>query len=832
MLYTTRCHPPVATLLSGLALAGLMLLAQSKAQMLCLPLTHAVRGSMQQNDQDIADKYLTAYQLCRKAELLASQKQWHSAINQAQQSERILAAIVRDYPAWRVELVSMRRKIVADNLRTYRGRLKDQGSRSPRNPIARNPQPFNPEVTSRSTNRASVNLDQTPHIAPGTINNNRQMYNELMRTREELRRMVVAYKELRTTHEKTQQKLLSAELNRDGFKKRLAELERALQTERNASGKVVASLNRQLKELQKKYDSEVLAHQEAQKQADALQAELSELEARHELISQEHSQLLAENSRLKEIIELNSPEKTKALLDQNITLSSQLKQAEERVAQLEAQLSAQGDEQQVLVSQLAQARQESDRLRDEVARIYDENLGYRRRISELSESLHQLEGELDANASTPSMDPAMQEENQLLRSIVAKQKGKLEEQKKAQSLLLEAYRQMKNQNPQLLSSLEQIEDENALDLTHLEDTLIQAVQSADAAETARSQATDAAVSEAASLAAREAAAAAAKETAIAIRAGLEVEALATGAQKAFAAQRYTAAEQLYRTLVDAHPDHLAGLVNLGSILLHRNKHEEAIHYLQRASRLAPGHASSYQLMGTAYYLLDQLDSAASQFRRSLECDPANEDAFFYLANIETLNGAHEKALKYLAAAIKLNPELGDAHYNMARIYIDLGRYADASRAYDRAVHHGATPDLDLENHLRDNPQSLGVPGEDLIATVIPEQQAQELRDARLAAESGAGASESSPEGELSVAQLRARIAQDITAAPTPSPAGAGHELDAALFSSTKITVKGKKVELRVKARPPQRLRSRGGPLPGESTGDPSPRVSKNSRKKG
>ncbi len=831
MIYSTRCHLPVATLLSGFALAGLLLLGQSHAQMLALPFTHAVRGSMQQNDQDIADKYLTAYQLCRKAEQLASQKQWHAAINQAQQSERLLASIVRDFPTWRVELVSMRRKVVADNLRIYRGRLKDQGSRSPRNPIARNPQPFNPEITSHQGNRGSVNLDKTPHIAPGTITSNRQMYNELMRTREELRRMVVAYKELRTTHEKTQQKLLNAELNRDGYKKRLTALEKSLATERNASGKVVASLNKQLKELQQKYDHEALAHQEAQKQAEALQAELSELEARHELISQEHSQLLAENSRLKEIVELNSPEKTKALLDQNITLSSQLKQAEERVAQLEAQVSAQGDEQQVLVSQLAQAREESDRLRDEVARIYDENLGYRRRISELSESMHQLEGELNANAGKPTLDPAMQEENQLLRSIVAKQKSNLEQQKKAQSLLLDAYKQMKNQNPQLLSSLEQIENENALDLTHLEDTLIQAVQSAEAAEAARSKATDAAVSEAASEAAREAAAIAAKETAVAIRAGLEVEALATGAEKAFAAQRYTAAEQLYRTLVDAHPDHLAGLVNLGSILLHRNKHEESIHFLQRASRLAPEHASSYHLMGTAYYLLDQLGSAAAQFRRCLEYDPANEDAFFYLANIETLNGAHEKALKYLAAAIKLNPELGDAHYNMARIYIDLGRFADASRAYDRAVHHGATPDLDLENYLRANPQSLGVPGEDLIATVIPEQQAQELRDERLAAEAGTGASEGTPEGELSVAQLRARIAQDITAAPTPSPAGAGHELDATFFSSRKVTFKGKKIELRVKARPAQRLRTRGGPLPGDDAGESSSRVSKNSTAK-
>ncbi len=788
MIVSKQHSQPVSSLLAGIALAVMTLSSQATAH-IGLALTHAVTRNISQNDQDIADLYLTAYQLCRKSEQLASQKQWHNAINQAQQSERILASIVRDHPEWRINLVSMRRKIVAENLRNYRSQLKQRGASSPRSPIVGRPVQYDPEVSSRGSSR-NVDLKKSLDIAPGTITSNRQMYNELMRTREELRRMVVAYKELRQMNQKTHEKLLDAEYKRDDYKKRLSTIQKTLKTERTASSNVVKALNKELTELQKKYDAEQLAHQEAQQQAATLQAELIELQERHDVISQEHSTLLAENSRLKEIVELNSPEKTKALLDQNITLSSQLKQAEERVAQLESQLAAQGDEQQVLRNQLTEARQESERLRDEVARIYDENLGYRRRISEITESMHQLEDELSRNEAKPTMDPAMQEENLLLRNIVAKQKVSLEQQKKAQTLVLDAYKQMKNQNPQLLASLEQIEGDNALDLTHLEDTLIQAVQTASSDDTGAAQT--------------------AAEGAAAVRVGLEIEALAQGAQKAFSAQRYTAAEQLYRTLVDAHPDHLAGLVNLGSILLHRNKHEQAIHFLQRAARLAPDHAMSYHLMGTAHYLLDQLEPAAEQFEHALERDPANADAFFYLANIETINGKHEQALKHLAAAIKLNPQLGDAHYNMARIYIDLGRHADASRAYDRAVHNGAVPDKDLENFIRDTPQSLGVPGEDLIATVIPEQEAQ-----RIAAENAAArpVDPAAPDAELSVAELRARIAKDIEAAPTPSPAGAGHEIEAQLFKSKSITFKGRKMQLRVKPRFAQRLRSRGGPLP-------------------
>ncbi len=762
---------------------------------------------LSQDDKDIGDLYLTAYQLSMKSEKFAEEQKWHEAINQAQQAERILAGIVRDHPRWKNNLVSNRRQIIAANIREYRQSVKDSGARSPRQPLVVNPEFFDREGVRQ--NNTNIDLNNTPHINPGTIAGNRQMYNELMRTREELRRMVVAYKDLRSKQDDMQKKLISAELNRDQYHKELMALKLSMSTERNASNEVVAALNRQFRELEEKYQREQIARQEAQKQVEELNTQLSDLQHEHERVNKEHAKLLAENSQLKEIVELNSPEKIKALLDQNITLTAQLKEAEARVAELSSQVSAHGDESSVLVSQLEIARAESQRLRDEMARIYDENLGYRRRISELTDNNAQLEKNLSEISTSSTASPIMQEENSLLRSIVAKQAESLEKQKDAQRLVLDAYRQVVNQNPQMLATLEQIEAEQSLDLTEMESSLIQAVESSK--NLTQDQANE--------------------ESTIAIRSGLEVEALATGAEKAFASQRYTAAEQLYRTLVDAHPDHLAGLINLGSILLYRNKHEEAIEFLKRASRLAPEKAASYELAGTAYYLLDQLEPAAEQFRLALERDPANADSFFYLANIEIINGNATLALKYLAAAVKLNPELGDAHYNMARIYIDLGKMADASRAYDRAVHHGANPDIDLENFLRERPESLGVPGEDLIAAINPEEQAlvhqQQQVEAPVeedlttqvaivdAQEEPAKASLAilNSEPNLSVEEVHARIAIDIAAAPTPSPAGAGSELKQEHFSSKQVSINGENIELRVKPQFSQRLRSRGGPLP-------------------
>lgn len=72
-----------------------------------------------------------------------------------------------------------------------------------------------------------------------------------------------------------------------------------------------------------------------------------------------------------------------------------------------------------------------------------------------------------------------------------------------------------------------------------------------------------------------------------VRRKLEAEALGQGAAEAFAKKRYAAAEQLYRTLLDFQPAHVPALVNLGTILLQRNKAEEAIKFLKKPRNWTP-----------------------------------------------------------------------------------------------------------------------------------------------------------------------------------------------------------------------------------------------------
>ena len=764
---------------------------------------------------DPAEYYLTAYRLCRESEQLAARQNYNAAIAKGQQAERVLAGIVKDFPNWKTNLVSTRRRLLAENLAAYRKKSADAPiptGRQPGRPLATeielpgNTQPFDP-----------MNSEYRPVDLPDYDTTDKNLYNALAAAQEECRKMAVAYRDLNAKYEDSQRQLVSARMEQQMYKERYEQLQQQVTTERTAGNEVVNSLTQQLAELEAKYRASEEARQKAEARITELETNLAQTQEELARVTRERDALKAENEQLRAIVELNSPEKTKALLDQNLTLDQQLKEAQARIAELEGRAAGSDDERSVLQQQLDSARGEADRLRDEMSGIYEENMGYRRRVSELTERLNNIEADLDKTAAQGPVDPALAEENELLREVIAKQRRSLAMQEEGRKLLIETYKQIKNQDPAILSALQKLDEESTLDLTEAERRVMEAATRGNEEQGAQ-----------------------------AVREGLQMEALADLASKAFTKGRYTAAEQLYRTLYDAQPDHVAGLVNLGTILLYRNKCDESLEFFSRATRLAPDLAISYFLAGVSYYRLDRLDEAARMFTRTIELDPGNAEAFFYLANIEGVSGQFDQALKHFAAALKLKPGLGDAHYNMSRLYAELKRIPDAARAYDRAIQNGAEPDPEFEKYLRSHPDSAQKPGEDILQTVNPEEEAAELlrkdpemekiiqeRDANrmetpevTPVVDPAGVAEPAPaptnalftEAAADPAYLEKlkAIYCEVQAAPTASPAGAGHETDKSRFTTVRVRTDAggyrHRVKLRLKRPEPQRIRKRGGEI--------------------
>lgn len=786
----------LATIVCSLALAAAQPLA---AQSLRGGQSASV-GNARRGVADPGEYYLGAYQLIQEAEKLAEKKDYRGALRKGRDAERLLAAIVRDFPNWKPNLVQYRRTTLARNLATYREKAKSQPAQPRREPgsiATRERASTSPTYIPPETRPSGGTDDESDRT--------HQLRAELARSQEEVRRLTDAYKELNDKAAALQQRVVGAELESKQYKQRYAELQQQIETERAAGNQVVDSLNRQLAEMSAKYHAADDARRQAEYRVAELTSTLDQTRLELEKVTLERDTLKQENEQLHAIVDLNSPEKTKALLDQNLTLDQKLKEALNRVQELESRMEAEGDERSVLAQQLEAARKEADRLREDMTGLYDENMAYRNRVSTLTERLNNLEAELEAQAAKPTVDPALAEENQVLREVIAKQKRTLNIQAEGRKLLIETYKQMKNADAETVNALQRLEDESNPDLTDAERRVVDTIKGAEDGQKPTVN-----IDEQAAQAAR------------AVRAGLETEALATLAQKAFSKKRYTAAEQLYRTLVDAEPDNVPGLVNLGTILLYRNRCEESVEYLERARRLSPNLAVPYYLAALSYYRLDRMDEARRLFARTIELDPANAESFFYLANIEGLHEEHDRALKHYAAAIKLKPAIADAHYNMARIFAEAKKIPDAARAYDRAIHYGAEPDPEFEDYLRNHPDNTAKPGADLVESVTPEDEAAKLREEdtemqqileeHRQAEEAKAASAAAAANDAAFEDRLQRVARPVDAAPTASPAGAGHEVSADRFSTKTIKKRGRKIQLRLKKPQPERIRKRGGDI--------------------
>ncbi len=707
------------------ALPALWCAAPLPAQTILQPVEGAT------DELDPSELYLNAYRLCREAESLAVQQNFSDAIRKGIDAERVLARIVRDFPTWKSNIVATRRNLLAKNLEEYRRKAQEAPiptGRQPGRSLERVPDAIErrsdaPTLPSyeewvamrnnagepqarRQTPKMSVSVEPSPGTSSLTSVGYDQLYEELQKTRVELQTVVKAFKDTRNELDRTRRALIVAEDKQKTHRAEYEKLRDQIAVERAAGNQVVNTLTERLTQMEEAYRLSETQRKAAEEQVALLQRRLASTEAALAEVTKERDALAEECRQLRAIVELNSPEKTKALLDQNMTLAAQLKTAQERIASLEAEATAGADQTGLLQRSLDESRAEVTRLREELAALYDENMGYRRRISELTSKLTNLEADLEHTASEPGLDPALVEENKLLREIVAKQRRTLATQQQGRQLLIETYASLKQQDPAMVEALKHVEEESTMELTAAEKNLIDAVAgNKPDGEKERGDSEDN----------KAALADMAQKAGAAIRDTLELEALGKGAESAFSKGRYAAAEQLYRTLLDKRPDHLPSLVNMGTILLQRNKPAESIEIFRRAIALAPQMPVPYYLCGSAMYRAGQDAEAAAMFRKSIELDPAHADSFFYLGNLEGLQGETDAALAHLAAAVRLNPTLADAHYNMARLYAEAGRIPDACRAYDRAMQAGASPDPEFEQFLRAHPDRTQKPGVDLVA---------------------------------------------------------------------------------------------------------------------
>jgi predicted Zn-dependent protease len=126
------------------------------------------------------------------------------------------------------------------------------------------------------------------------------------------------------------------------------------------------------------------------------------------------------------------------------------------------------------------------------------------------------------------------------------------------------------------------------------------------------------------------------------------------------------------------PDNAATHVLMAEALDGLSRPQEAILELQAAIAKSPAEPNVHFAIGYIYWSQQKDDEAEREFRRELDHDPANAQAWAWLADVLIRRNEFQKARPPLDKAVSLDPSVRIAH-------LDLGIVFAENKQYDRAI---------------------------------------------------------------------------------------------------------------------------------------------------
>jgi predicted O-linked N-acetylglucosamine transferase (SPINDLY family) len=151
------------------------------------------------------------------------------------------------------------------------------------------------------------------------------------------------------------------------------------------------------------------------------------------------------------------------------------------------------------------------------------------------------------------------------------------------------------------------------------------------------------------------------------------------------AGRLQAAEQIYRLILEAEPNHADAIYLLGVIVHQVGNDGVAIEYIERAIVLKGNVAAFHNNLGVANGALGRFPEAVACFRRAMELKPDYAVGYYNLGNALRDQGKSHEAVAFYRRAVELKPEYAEAYNNLGIAFYDQGKLDDAIGSYHRAL---------------------------------------------------------------------------------------------------------------------------------------------------
>jgi hypothetical protein len=170
---------------------------------------------------------------------------------------------------------------------------------------------------------------------------------------------------------------------------------------------------------------------------------------------------------------------------------------------------------------------------------------------------------------------------------------------------------------------------------------------------------------------------------------------------------YQSEEILWTDTLQKNPACWLGHNNLGNLLHHEGRIEEAVAHLEEALKLMPDFADAHANVANIYFQLGRLDEAQAHYQAALRSDPDFPNAHYNFGLLLSQQGRQAEAIEHFQRALELNPNFPEAHNGLGIAYVRANRIADAIVQFQAALQERPGYDDAQKNLAR--MESLGTP---------------------------------------------------------------------------------------------------------------------------
>lgn len=505
-------------------------------------------------------------------------------------------------------------------------------------------------------------------LAASPMQNEMNTLNQRINTLEQERQaMTMALTQSRGAHTEAMARIATLEADLRVMQQKQADLNRDLKAERNVANSVVAGQRRQLDALEKELQQKNTQLASANQRINSLINELSESREAFAQIRDERDSLLQERDQMSALLKLNEAGRIQELIEQNMSLAKNLREANEKVDRMNRESNADKDAITDALRDLAIAK-------SQINRLHQDKREQDQRLAELEKRLKDEEQALASGRI--AADPA---EVEILRDIIKRQLRVQERRRQARDLLVDAARDLGAKDERLAKAIE-LFDAQEIALTPEEQKLIadKQVDGEFISPFARDRAS---VGQATN------------------QLNQDISIFERTAEKSFVAGRLLPTRELYEMILDQHPGHTPSLCKLGVVHLKLKEPGAAVDSFRRAVEMDENNPYAFRMLGFSLMSLGDLPAAEQAARRSVDLAPNDAKNHMLLATLCYRLGRIGEAESHFKGAITADPLPSEPYYNIALICSRDGRIKDAKLYYQQALERGALPDPELEDSL-------------------------------------------------------------------------------------------------------------------------------------